>query len=98
VAAVASAGPLLGVLEGVAYSDVDLPLFAEDLLLLYTDGVPEGRSGREFYGEPRLIEMLGMDHRSAEAVTSAVLGDVLDFQAGLTRDDIAMVAVRVPPA
>jgi sigma-B regulation protein RsbU (phosphoserine phosphatase) len=97
VGEVASVGPLLGVLEDAAYDDVELPLQPEDVLLLYTDGVPEGRSGQGFYGEQRMQDVLGRDLKSADDVTTALLADVLAFQQGVSRDDIAMVAVRVPP-
>ncbi len=67
-----------------------------DTLLLYTDGVTEGRSGKDFYGEERLAAVAARSLDSAEALTSVVLSEVLEFQAGRPRDDIAVVAIRVP--
>jgi sigma-B regulation protein RsbU (phosphoserine phosphatase) len=96
VTQVACVGPLLGVLEDVKYDDVEVPLRSEDLLLLYTDGVPEGRSGGDFYGEDRLVRVVGEISGTAGQTTAALLTDVLGFQGGVTRDDIAIVALRVP--
>jgi phosphoserine phosphatase RsbU/P len=64
--------------------------------VLYTDGVTEARSGKNFYGEERLAVAAARPHDSAAALTSAVLSEVLEFQAGTPRDDIAVVAIRVP--
>jgi sigma-B regulation protein RsbU (phosphoserine phosphatase) len=97
VSILAATGPLLGVLEDVVYPNLDVSLRTEDLLLLYTDGVPEGRRGQEFYGEERMQDVLARDLKTADDVTAALLADVLEFQDGVTRDDIAVVAVRVPP-
>jgi phosphoserine phosphatase RsbU/P len=68
-----------------------------DLMVLFTDGVTEGRRGRELYGDERL-ERSVVAHRAAPQPAEAVLADVLAFQDGTARDDIAVVAVRVPVA
>ncbi len=67
-----------------------------DTLLLFTDGVPEGRRGREFYGDDRIARVLAKEHDSAAALVDALVADVVGFQDGDTRDDIAVVAIRVP--
>jgi sigma-B regulation protein RsbU (phosphoserine phosphatase) len=93
-------GSLLGVVEGADVPDAELALRPGDALVLYTDGVTEARRDGEFYGEARLVARIGAnagsDARSAEALTDAILADVLEFQRGDARDDIAVVAVRVP--
>ena len=89
-------GTLLGVLAEPELHDTDLPLEPGDTLVLYTDGVTEGRAGDEFYGEGRLLEAVAAHAGSAEELTVGILDDVLRFQAGDARDDIAVVAVRVP--
>jgi hypothetical protein len=40
--------------------------------------------------------VIGASRSSARAVTDAVLDDVLGFQSGHARDDIAVLALRVP--
>jgi len=66
-------------------------------LVMYTDGVTEARRGAAFFGEDRLEAALSRHAASASSLTHRVLSEVLDFQAGIARDDIALVAVRVPP-
>jgi sigma-B regulation protein RsbU (phosphoserine phosphatase) len=92
---VGAPGSLVGILEEVEYVDRALRLAAGDLLVLYPDGVTEGRRGTEFYGEERLAEAV-LAHRAAPQPAEEVLGEVLAFQEGAARDDIAVVAVRVP--
>jgi sigma-B regulation protein RsbU (phosphoserine phosphatase) len=93
---VGETGTLVGVLREVRVSDTVLRLVAGDLLVMYTDGVTEGRRGSEFFGEARLHRSV-LTHRGEPLPADGILGDVLDFQEGSARDDIAVVAVRVPP-
>ena len=96
VVSVGVAGTLVGVLNEVRFQDTVLPMSPGDLLVLYTDGVTEGRRGRQFFGEERL-HLSALAHHGARSPAERILGDVLDFQEGRARDDIAVVAVRVPP-
>jgi sigma-B regulation protein RsbU (phosphoserine phosphatase) len=89
-------GSLTGVLPHVVFTDVEVPLGPGDLLTLFTDGVTEGRRGDEFYGEDRLAASV-LAHREATLPADCLLADVLAFQEGTARDDIAVVTVRVPP-
>ncbi|HET6561892.1 MAG TPA: SpoIIE family protein phosphatase [Marmoricola sp.] len=89
-------GPLVGAFPGVARTETEVPLRSGELLLLYTDGVTEGRRGRQMYGEERLFRVVGGHVGPAEALADTVLHDVLEFQENLARDDIAVVVVRVP--
>jgi len=89
-------GTVLGVVDDPLLYDDETPLQPGDNVLLYTDGIPEGRNGNEFYGEERLAGVVANHHESAGALAEAVVRDVLDFQQQQARDDIAIVAVRVP--
>lgn len=90
-------GSLLGVLDEPTLTDVAVRLEPGDCLLLYTDGVTEARRGSEFYGEDRLRTTFEHNRGlSASDLASALVAEVVDFQAGLPRDDIAVVAIRVP--
>jgi sigma-B regulation protein RsbU (phosphoserine phosphatase) len=89
-------GSLLGVLTDPAFHDITVALRPGQSLVLYTDGITEGRRGTEFFGENRLEAALSRHSGSAASLTQGVLTEVLDFQAGDPRDDIAMVAVCVP--
>jgi sigma-B regulation protein RsbU (phosphoserine phosphatase) len=95
VTQVGEVGTLVGVLPELRVSDTAVRLVAGDLLVMYTDGVTEGRRAKEFFGEGRLHRSV-LTHRGAPLPADGILGDVLDFQEGSARDDIAVVAVRVP--
>jgi sigma-B regulation protein RsbU (phosphoserine phosphatase) len=92
---VGAPGTLVGVLPEVGFTDTVLRLPAGDLLVVYTDGVTEGRRGKELFGEDRLHRSV-LTHRDDPMPADGILGDVLDYQEGSARDDIAVVTVRVP--
>jgi sigma-B regulation protein RsbU (phosphoserine phosphatase) len=83
-------------MEEGEYGDIQIRLVPGDLLVLFTYGVTEGRRGKEFYGEERLAALVGRHTDSAAGVVEALLTEVMEFQSQLPRDDIALVAVRVP--
>lgn len=90
-------GTLLGVFEDPGLQDVTVELRAGDTMLFYTDGVIEGRRGSEFFGEERLRKSLASRrHDSAGDIASGLAGEVVDFQEDFPRDDIAIVAIKVP--
>jgi phosphoserine phosphatase RsbU/P len=91
-------GSLLGVLSAPTLHDTTVDLRPGDTVTMFTDGVTEARRGSELFGDDRLHAVLAA-HRSdpAAAVAAAVVDEVLAFQAGVARDDIAVVVLRVPP-
>ncbi len=89
-------GSLLGVLPSPDLGDSDVTLQPGDSLLLYTDGVTEGRRAKEFFGEQNLAAAIPRYGLSAAALAEGVLDEVMAFQGGDPRDDIAIVAVRIP--
>jgi sigma-B regulation protein RsbU (phosphoserine phosphatase) len=93
--AIGKSGLVLGIVDAPRLHDVQISLLAGDTLVLYTDGVTEARSGEDFYGEERLAAAALRSVDSAEALTSAILSEVLEFQTDRPRDDIAVVTIRV---
>ncbi|HET9690486.1 MAG TPA: SpoIIE family protein phosphatase [Acidimicrobiales bacterium] len=94
---VGAPGSLLGVLTEPDLVDVELQLAPGDCLLLVTDGVTEARGGAGFFGEDRLAR--AFDRRAglgAAALAADLVAEVVDFQAGRARDDIAVVVLAVP--
>jgi sigma-B regulation protein RsbU (phosphoserine phosphatase) len=92
----AAPGSLIGVLADPELRDDDVVLQPGDAVVTYTDGVTEARRGPELYGDRRLLALLATTFPTAEATADAVLDEVLRFQNGVPRDDIAVVAMRVP--
>ncbi len=89
-------GTLLGVLGEITLVESRLGLAAGDTLLAYTDGVTEARSPNgEFYGEDRLRQRFAAASGTAQQTSALLLSDVLEFQHGVPRDDIAITAIRV---
>lgn len=89
-------GTIVGVFESMARGETELVLSPGEALVFYTDGVTEGRRERELYGEERLGRILDGLDADAATVVDVVLGDVLEFQSGVPRDDVAVVVVKVP--
>ena len=89
-------GPALGLLPDVAFSEWPVDLRPGDTLLLYTDGVTEARLEGEYFGDEQFLAwataVQQSDHPSV--LVDSLLDEVLRFQAGVPRDDIAVVAVR----
>lgn len=88
--------PLVGVLDDPPFVDASHDLAAGAMLVLYTDGVTEGRRDAEFFGDARMLTAIDRNHTTAEDVATGLLEAVVDFQRGVTRDDVAVVAIRVP--
>jgi len=96
VIALGAAGSLLGVLDHVELSESSITLRPGDALVAYTDGVIEARSPDDsFYGEGRLRAQVAAAARAGGDLAHALLADVLEFQNGFARDDIAIVSVSV---
>ncbi|RPJ44291.1 MAG: GAF domain-containing protein, partial [Candidatus Latescibacterota bacterium] len=90
-------GTILGFQEEAAYEEGTITIGAEDLLVLYTDGVTEEtRADGEDFGEARLLETV-VRHRGrrAEEIVEAVRGEVERF-AGRDRftDDFTLIVLR----
>jgi len=93
---VGTPGTLLGVLHETVLHDVEIPLTGGDVVVFYTDGVTEGRRTDVFFDDDGLSRSVSRNAGSAGTVADGILSDVMHFQGGVPRDDIAVVAVRVP--
>ena len=100
------AGTLLAVVPGVSYESHRLRLAPGDTLLVYTDGVIEGRSAETggdglagFFDETGLLQAVrGARGRSAAALVAAVEAALRVFAGGHFADDVAILAVRLGDA
>ena len=89
-------GSLVGAIPKVTYRDEASPLARGDALVLFTDGVTEARRHEELYGDERVTRWLREHRGSAADLTSGLLDQVMAFQGDTPRDDIVILAVRVP--
>jgi serine phosphatase RsbU (regulator of sigma subunit) len=88
-------GTILGVYAEPALARDDVHLTPGDTLLLITDGVTEARGVDGFYGEERLDALLThCAGQPASSIASAVIEEVIGFQAGAPRDDVAVLVVQ----
>jgi serine phosphatase RsbU (regulator of sigma subunit) len=88
-------GPLLMLDPGAAYYSREIPLEANDLCLLYTDGLSEVRSGNQLFGEERIATALKRDPGvSADVLCKSLLEAARDFSSGPINDDVAILAIR----
>ncbi|MGH9276729.1 MAG: PP2C family protein-serine/threonine phosphatase [Acidimicrobiales bacterium] len=90
-----STGPMLTLDPKAVFSSREVPLDPTDLLLLYTDGLAEARSGEQLYGEDRIAQFLRRDPRmSPDVMCKALLASARDFSDAPLRDDVAILAIR----
>ena len=94
---IGEAGRAIGVFEDPMLTEQETRLAPGDTLVFYTDGVIEARApDGSFFGEERLLCLLrscaGLD---AQSVASRVECAVLDFQENGSRDDVAVLVLRV---
>jgi serine phosphatase RsbU (regulator of sigma subunit) len=90
-------GPLLGAFPRPHLREHSLVLRAGDVLLLYTDGAIE-LPGRDPWRGMDLLEdtLRGARDTSARELVDGVERSVLEASASTPRDDIALLALRVP--
>jgi sigma-B regulation protein RsbU (phosphoserine phosphatase) len=90
-------GTVLGVFVESTYEQGEIPIRRGDRLVLYTDGISEGRdaAGEEF-GEDR-IAASALAHRAlpAEEMLAAMLRDVEAFNGGAYEDDATLIVAAI---
>ncbi|MBO5552150.1 MAG: SpoIIE family protein phosphatase [Lachnospiraceae bacterium] len=89
-------GAAVGVYEGIKFREYELDLNPGDVILVYTDGVPEAsNASEEFYGTDRLISALNLNTgNSPESVINRVKKDVEEFVNGAEQfDDLTMLCL-----
>ena len=90
-------GDLIGVMPEPVFSEVEVELQPGEALCFFTDGVTEGRRGAEYYGEERLAAVLSASaSQHPDVIAGRVVEDVVAFQGGEPRDDIAVVVISRP--
>jgi sigma-B regulation protein RsbU (phosphoserine phosphatase) len=90
----------LGLMPDVKYDFGTVSLRQGDLLLIYTDGVPEAMNAKhEVFGEGRVQEVLTKNHvQGASATCNALLEAVSAFCGGQYEDDLTLLALSLDKA
>lgn len=90
-------GTLLGVLDEPDLHDTAFILQPGESLFCYTDGLVEGRRDAEEFGSDRLLDALARhQHRPVAEVAQGVVDEIVRFQDGHPRDDMAALLLVVP--
>ena len=91
-------GVPLGIFKKMDYGQVEAPLQAGDILVLYTDGINEAHDPEEKqFGLERFVEVINRSrHLSAEEILQAVFDAVDEFAAGRGQyDDMTTVILKI---
>lgn len=88
-------GTIIGMLPAAHFEATELTLARGELVLLYTDGLPEARGAAGLLGsEPVMRVLADSVGLSAQAVTERIMQLVLEHLGGWPHDDIAVLAIR----
>ena len=93
-------GRWVGISEDIRHGleSQTLKLVEGDLIVLYTDGIPEARRGRECFGMPRLLAEIEKRHSlPVDEILSGIMQTVFDHCAGSPQDDATMLVLRYAP-
>jgi PAS domain S-box-containing protein len=85
----------LGIYADGGWKPHAVELTANDLLVLFTDGVVEARRNGELFGEKRLHTLIKRRHVSPERLPHVILDQVLAFSGGTLQDDVAILTLLV---
>ncbi len=91
-------GPALGVFDGAVYLTFETLIAAEDLVLLFTDGLYEVESAKgELYDQTLLLRSVERRlYRSVEKIFEETIDEVREFSATKTfEDDVCLVGMEV---
>ncbi|MDY6820159.1 MAG: SpoIIE family protein phosphatase [Deferribacterota bacterium] len=89
---------LIGAIKDIKYIDYKIPIFKNDIFVLYTDGVIEAENEKEeLFGESNLIECIRKNsEENCKYIQDSILDKIIKFR-GLEKqkDDITMVLLKI---
>ena len=97
VRTVATHGTWVGINEDISHGLQSrfIELVDGDLVVLYTDGIPEARHGHDAFGLPRLLAEIQKRHaQPVQEVLTGVLDAVFAFCEGAPQDDATLLVMR----
>lgn len=88
-------GPLLTLVPNGTYTSREIEMRPGDLILMYTDGLVEARSGEQLFGDDRVAHILRRDPgQQADVLCKTLREAARDFSAAPLGDDVAILAIR----
>jgi serine phosphatase RsbU (regulator of sigma subunit) len=88
-------GPLLTLDPTAGFVSREVPLETGDLMVVYTDGLADARTGEQIFGEERIAALIRREAGAApDVLCKALVEAAEDFASSPISDDIAIVAVR----
>ena len=96
VTALMPTGPVLGVIPDASFSVREIKVEVNDLLLAFTDGIPDALNAENIsFGNERLKKLLNDENCSPEALLDTIEEQLHQFMGGADQfDDITMLAVK----
>jgi len=96
VTSLRSTGPLLMLDPGATFFSREIPMESGDLVVMYTDGLSEARTGGgALFGESRIVRSIEREINAApDVLCKSLLDAAKDFAGGSISDDTAIMAVR----
>jgi PAS domain S-box-containing protein len=91
-------GPMLGILQGVVYSQQTYDLSPGDVVLMFTDGITEARHDTSiFFDKSGVVEYLKRTcDTEPDKIAEALLNAATAHAGGSLQDDAAIVVLEVP--
>jgi sigma-B regulation protein RsbU (phosphoserine phosphatase) len=89
-------GMPLGIYEDVTWQQNTVPVMPGDVLVLYTDGIPEAQDRQEaFFGQERLLEIARANvGLSARDIQDVLIAEVQEFVGDVPQsDDVTLMVV-----
>ncbi len=89
-------GPLVGTFNDAKFSQQEIKIDSGDTLVFYTDGVVESQNkNKDFYGTPRLHNLLQNSVSSNEKIIDTIVSDIDAFIQGANQfDDITIMSFK----
>jgi len=89
-------GTIVGMLEEAEFSEASEQLDPGDVLVLYTDGVPDARSpDGQFFGEENFIDLLKIcTGKTAREICEYTVDILIGYQGNILKDDMTLLVIK----
>lgn len=91
-------GPALGMIPEASYTERTLPLLPGDVMVAFTDGISEARTGTDLFGAERIASVVTASARTpAHDIIDFIFEAAIRHAEGDLRDDAAVLIVKANP-